>query len=50
MDEKELVKKAIKDREAFGEIVDIYYKEVIGYIYKRTFDKELSRILPRKHS
>ena len=48
MDEKELVKKAIKDREAFGEIVDIYYKEVIGYIYKRTFDKELSKDLTQE--
>jgi RNA polymerase sigma-70 factor (ECF subfamily) len=48
MDEKELVKKATKDREAFGEIVDIYYKEVLGYIYKRTFDKELSKDLTQE--
>ena len=48
MDENELIKKAITDREAFGQIVDIYYKEVLGYIYKRTFDKELSNDLAQE--
>jgi len=48
MDEQELVKKALTDREAFGEIVDIYYREVLGYIYKRTFDKELSKDLAQE--
>ncbi|BAL80186.1 RNA polymerase sigma factor [Caldisericum exile] len=48
MDERELVKKALTDREAFGKIVDIYYKEVFGYIYKRTVDKELSKDLTQE--
>ncbi|MFU2158902.1 RNA polymerase sigma factor [Caldisericum sp. AR60] len=48
MGERELVKKALTDREAFGEIVDIYYKEVFGYIYRRTFDVELSKDLTQE--
>jgi len=48
MDEKELIQKAPNDREAFGEIVNIYYKEVFSYIYKRTLDKELSKDLTQE--
>lgn len=48
MNERELVKKALTDREAFGKIVDIYYKEVFSYIYKRTFDKEISKDLTQE--
>lgn len=48
MDENELVKKALKDREAFGKIVDTYYKEVFIYIYKRTLDKEISKDLTQE--
>ncbi len=48
MDEKKLIKRALTDREAFGEIVDLYYKEVFRYIYKRTFDRELSKDLTQE--
>ena len=50
MDEKKLVQEALKDREAFSKIVDLYYKEVFGYIYKRTLDKEIQKTLLRKNS
>jgi len=48
MDEKELIQKAPNDREAFGEIVNIYYKEVFSYIYKRTFNKEDAKDLTQE--
>jgi len=48
MDEHELIKKAIKDREAFGKIVDIYYKDVFKYIYRRTLDKEITKDLTQE--
>ena len=50
MDEKKLVQEALKDREAFSKIVDLYYKEIFGYIYNRTLDKEIQKTLLRKHS
>lgn len=48
MDEKKLVQEALKDREAFSKIVDLYYKEIFGYIYKRTLDKEISKDLTQE--
>jgi len=48
MDEKKLIQEALKDREAFSKIVDLYYKEIFGYIYKRTLDKEVSKDLTQE--
>ena len=40
MDEKELIKRALSDREAFSEIINLYFQDVFRYIYRRTFNKE----------
>lgn len=48
MDEQELIKRALTDKEAFGEIVNLYYKEVFKYIYRRTLDKEISKDLTQE--
>jgi RNA polymerase sigma-70 factor (ECF subfamily) len=48
MDEKELINKALSNREAFDEIVNLYYREVFNYIYKRTFNRDLSKDLTQE--
>ncbi len=48
MDEKELIKRALSDRDAFGDIVNFYYREVFNYIYRRTFNKEDAKDLTQE--
>jgi RNA polymerase sigma-70 factor (ECF subfamily) len=48
MDEKELIKRALSNREAFNEIVNLYYHEVFSYIYKRTLNKEDAKDLTQE--
>jgi RNA polymerase sigma-70 factor (ECF subfamily) len=48
MNEKELINRALNDREAFTEIVNLHYKEISNYIYKRTFDKEVAKDLTQE--
>jgi len=48
VDENELIKKALKDKEGFAEIVNLYYNDVFRYIYKRTLDKEVSKDLTQE--
>jgi len=36
--EKQLVKKAKKDPEAFGELFDEYYKTIFNYVLRRVAD------------
>lgn len=48
MDERELIKRALSNREAFSEIVNLHYREVFNYIYKRTLNKEASKDLTQE--
>ncbi len=48
MNEKELISRALNDRESYAEIVNLYYKEISNYIYKRTFDKEVAKDLTQE--
>ena len=41
--EKELIKKAQKDPEVFGQIYDKYYYKILGYILKRVADLEIAQ-------
>jgi RNA polymerase sigma-70 factor (ECF subfamily) len=41
--EKELIKKAQRDPEAFGELYDKYYSQIFGYILKRVADIEVAK-------
>ena len=43
MKEKELIKKAKKDPEVFGELYDEYYPRIFGYVLKRTADLEIAQ-------
>ena len=42
-DEKELVKKAQKEPEAFAKLYDKYYPQIFGYILKRVADLEIAQ-------
>jgi len=42
-EEKELVERAKKYPEAFGELYDIYYSKIFGYILKRVADIEIAQ-------
>ncbi|XOB40371.1 MAG: RNA polymerase sigma factor [Candidatus Nealsonbacteria bacterium] len=42
-EEKELVKRAKKNLEVFGELYDQYYSQIFGYVLKRTADLEISQ-------
>lgn len=42
-EEKKLVEKAKKDPETFGELYDIYYSKIFGYILKRVADIEIAQ-------
>jgi len=42
-EEKELVKKAKKDPEAFGKLYDQYYSQVFGYILKRVANLDIAQ-------
>ena len=44
-DDRDLVRAAKKDVEAFGKLYDRYYGEVSGYIYHRTLDRGLTEEL-----
>jgi RNA polymerase sigma-70 factor (ECF subfamily) len=48
MNEKELISGALNDRESYAQIVNLYYKEISNYIYKRTFDKEVAKDLTQE--
>jgi RNA polymerase sigma-70 factor (ECF subfamily) len=48
MDEKELIKRALSNREAFDKIVNLYYREVFNYTYKRTLNKEVAKDLTQE--
>ena len=41
--EKELVKRAQKEPEAFSELYDLNYSKIFGYVLKRTADIEISQ-------
>ena len=41
--EKDLVERARKDAEAFGELYDLYYPKVFGYILRRTGSVEIAQ-------
>ena len=41
--EKELIQQCRASREAFGQVFDIWYKPVFGYILRRTADYDLSK-------
>ncbi len=41
--EKELVERARKDAEAFGQLYDYYYSQIFGYILRRTANIEIAR-------
>ena len=41
--EKGLVERARKDAEAFGELYDLYYPKVFGYILRRTASVEIAQ-------
>jgi RNA polymerase sigma factor (sigma-70 family) len=43
--EKEIIKKAKQDPEAFGLLYDQYYKAIFGYILRRTADIDLAQDL-----
>lgn len=43
--EKEIIKKAKQDPEFFGLLYDEYYKEIFGYILRRTADIDLAQDL-----
>jgi len=42
-EEKELIKSAQKDPDIFGQIYDIYYPKIFGYILKRTANLEIAQ-------
>lgn len=42
-EDKELVKKAKKDAEAFGKLYDKYYSRIFGYILKRVANLDLAQ-------
>jgi RNA polymerase sigma-70 factor (ECF subfamily) len=42
-EEKKLIEKAKKDPEAFGELYDIYYSKIFGYILKRVADVDVAK-------
>jgi len=42
-EEKELIKKAQKEPEAFAELYDKYYPQIFGYILKRIADLEIAQ-------
>ena len=42
-EEKELVKRAKKDPEAFGKLYDQYYSQIFGYILKRVANLEIAQ-------
>ncbi|MCD6550128.1 sigma-70 family RNA polymerase sigma factor, partial [bacterium] len=42
-DEKDLIKKAQKEPEAFGKFYDKYYPQIFGYILKRVVDLEIAQ-------
>jgi len=42
-EEKELVKKAKKDPEAFGKLYDQYYSQIFGYILKRVANLDIAQ-------
>jgi RNA polymerase sigma-70 factor (ECF subfamily) len=42
-DEKELIKRAKKDPQAFGDIYDGYYHRIFGYVLKRVGDLDSSQ-------
>ncbi len=48
IDENDLIDKALKSREAFEKFVHLYYGEVLNYIYRRTFDRNVSEDLTQE--
>lgn len=42
-EEKELIKRAQKDPEIFGQIYDQYYSKIFGYVLKRTANLEIAQ-------
>lgn len=42
-EEKELIKKAKKDPQVFGEIYDRYYSQIFGYILKRVANLDIAK-------
>jgi len=42
-EERELVKKAKKDPEAFGKLYDKYYSQIFGYILKRVANLDIAK-------
>jgi len=48
MDENKLIEEALNNREAAEKLIRLHYKEVYRYIYKRTFDKNLTEDLTQE--
>ena len=42
-EEKQLIRSAQKDPEVFGQVYDLYYSKIFGYILKRTANLEAAR-------
>lgn len=43
LNERELVEKAKTSNDAFGELFDLYYQRIFGYIFKRVADAEVAQ-------
>ncbi len=47
-DEKNLIERANSNPDEFNKIIDIFYKDIFNYIYKRTLNRELAKDLTQE--